>query len=100
MVLKVLGIILQFSSFIIFRILYEPLNRILVDIYGCGCKEGFNCNNINSVIIFVLFGLSLVISILLKKIYKNKKTAIVCTVVSIVINILLLFPIWTSMMWK
>ncbi len=100
MVLKVIGNIFQFLSFIVFRILYEPINRILVEKYGCGCKEGFNCNNINNVVVFVLFGLSLVVSISLKKIYVNKKVAKNSVVLSIVLNLLLLFPIWVSLMWK
>ena len=100
MIIKVIGIFFQFSSFIILRILYEPINKILVDIYGCGCKEGFNCNSINNIVLFILFGLSLTISIFLKRIYKNKKVSKICVIVSIVNNVILLFPIWLSLMWK
>jgi len=97
---KVIRIILQFISFILLRILYQPLNRILVHIYGCGCKEGFNCNNINDVVVFILFGISVVISLLNIKIYENKKLGIILAVVSIIINSLLFVPIWGSLMWK
>ena len=98
--LKIIRIIFQFICFILLRIIYEPINRILVNIYGCGCKEGFNCNNINNVVVFVLFAISLVIAILNIKIYGTKKLGIICLIVSTIINIFLFPFIWATLMWK
>ena len=58
------------------------------------------CNNINDVVVFILFGISVVISLLNIKIYENKKLGIILAVVSIIINSLLFVPIWGSLMWK
>lgn len=93
-------IILQFLSFILLRIIYEPLNRILVDIFGCGCKEGFNCNSINNFVVYVLFALTVVISLLNIKMFKNKKIGICLAIISTLVNIFLFPSIRISLMWK
>ena len=93
-------IILQFLSFILLRIIYEPLNRILVDIFGCGCKEGFNCNSINNFVVYVLFALTVVISLLNIKMFENKKIGICLAIISTLINIFLFPSIRMSLMWK
>lgn len=93
-------IVLQFLSFILLRIIYEPLNWILVGIFGCGCKEGFNCNDINNFVVFVLFALTVVISFLNIKMFANKKIGICLALVSTLINALLFPSIWMSLMWK
>ena len=93
-------IILQFISFILLRIIYEPLNRILVDKFGCGCKEGFNCNTINNFVVFILFALTVVISLLNIKMFTNRKTGIYLAITSTLINLCLFPLIWMSLMWK
>lgn len=93
-------IIFQFLSFILLRIIYEPLNRILVEKYGCGCQEGFNCNSINNIVVFILFAITIVISIFNIKMFENKKAGICLAIFSILINIFLFPFIWMSMMWK
>ena len=99
-IIKVLRIIFQFIGFLLLRIIYEPLNRVLVDIYGCGCKEGFNCNSINTVVVFFMFAIPLTVSILNIKIYKTRETGLICFILSLFLNMLLFYFIFLSFMWK
>lgn len=97
---KIIRIIIQFLGFVLLRIIYEPLNRILVNKFGCGCKEGFNCNSLNSIIIFGLFAITVTIALLNIKIYANKERGICFAGISMIINIILFPLIWATLMWK
>lgn len=64
--------IIQFIGFVIIRIVYEPLNKVIVNKFGCGCKDGFNANTINTFLTIIVYLLFIIVSILNISIYKKK----------------------------
>ena len=99
-IIKLIRIFFQFIGLIILRLLYQPLNRYLVDIYGCGCKEGFNTNSINKIIFIIFFFIQIFISIINIKIYKTKRIGILMFIISTIIILLISDSIYWSLMWK
>jgi hypothetical protein len=93
-------VLIQFLGIIILRLLYEPLNRFLVKIYGCGCIQGFNTNNINDWVFILFILLQSILTI--KNIIDFKKNKIVIGVIiaSIVINIPIALIVYISLIWK
>lgn len=99
-IIKLIRIFFQFIGLIILRLLYQPLNRYLVDIYGCSCKEGFNTNSINKIIFIIFFFIQIFISIINIKIYKTKRIGILMFIISTIIILLISNSIYWSLMWK
>jgi len=67
---------------------YEYINikkRLLVDKFGCGCKDGFNTNDITNILVLLLF-LSSVVLIVVSTKKMSKKIKIPLILAGVIIE--------------
>lgn len=100
--IKIIRIIIPFIFSPIIRIIYFPIDRyITVKIFGCSCSNNnFNANDFNFYFWIFIGLLSIIISILNYKLFKNKIIFTFYIILIILLNIFYSYEFISIFQWK
>ncbi len=74
--------------------------KYFVNIFGCGCNEGFNANDLRKVI-FLLFAIfAITISVVMSIKFTNKLISVIYIISVIILNIFYWNYVSITFMWK
>lgn len=92
---------LPYLIMVFFTGIYNILDsQIFVEVFGCGCVEGFNANYLRRYIYIALVLIISFIAVLLSKRINKKKLKIIYIISSVCVNILLAFEICKLYLWQ
>ncbi len=101
---KIISVFGSFTPLLLYPILFIPYSfinsKVIVNILGCGCEEGFNANHFTRIFWGVVAVAAIVLSALITRKSENKFRGIVDTVLVAVISVILSYYFSALMMWK